>query len=80
MQDNRHNFAPAKVLRLVFSYGQDPNHGMSRRDQRLWRYRWQLTGPERVEVGQACQDRLRELGYDADVSFWAGSHRVSLRA
>lgn len=68
--ENSSNYAPAEVLRLVASYGQDPNHGMCRHGQRPWRYRWQLSGPDRVEIGRALEKRLRDLGYDADVSFW----------
>ena len=68
--ENHQNYAPAEVLRLVASYRQDPNHGMSRSGRDPWRYRWQVTGLDRVEVGRTLERKLREMGYDADVSFW----------
>ena len=70
VSEDRSNYAPAEVRSLIKSYGQDPKHGMSRRGTDPWRYRWQLTGPDRVEIGRTLQKRLRDLGYDADVSFW----------
>lgn len=70
VQEDRSNYAPAEVRGLVASYGQNANHGMSRRGGGPWRYRWQLSGPDRVQVGRDLEKRLRELGYDADVSFW----------
>lgn len=70
VQEDRSNYAPAAVLRLVASYGQNPNHGMSRRGKGgPWRYHWQLSGPDRVQIGRDLEKRLRDLGYDADVSF-----------
>lgn len=70
VEENRQNFAPTEVLRVIASHGQDPNHGMSRRGREPWRYRWQLTGRDRVEVGKALQKTLRDLGYEADAIFW----------
>lgn len=64
------NTAPVEVRDLLASYGQDPAHGMARHGGRPWRYRWQLSGPDRVDVGRALETRLRELGYEADVSVW----------
>jgi hypothetical protein len=69
VQEDRSNHAPPEVRGLVASYGQNPNHGMLRRSGSPWRYQWQLSGPDRVQVGRDLEKRLRELGYDADVSF-----------
>lgn len=69
VQEDRSNYAPAEIRGLVASYGQYANHGMTRHGGGPWRYHWQLSGPNRVQVGRDLEKRLRELGYDADVSF-----------
>lgn len=69
VQEDRLSHAPAEVRGLVASYGQNPHHGVSRRGGGPWRYQWQLSGSDRVQVGRDLERRLREWGYDADVSF-----------
>lgn len=69
VDDNRSVVPPAEVLRAVAAAGQPTCHGMSRRGQQPWRFRFHLTGPGRVAAGKTLEAELRAMGYEADVSF-----------
>ena len=62
--------APADVLRAVAAAGQRTSFTLSRRGLEPWRMQFQMSGPDRVRIGQALQAELRRLGYEADCTSW----------
>lgn len=60
---------PAAVLRLLQGAGQSTAYGMSKREGHPWRWRFYLTGSDKVTVGRALETQLRALGFKADVTF-----------
>lgn len=60
---------PDDIVSLLAAAGQPTGHGWSRHGDQPWRLHYQLTGPDRVSIGQALEAKLRTLGYEADVSF-----------
>ncbi len=62
--------APPAVLAAVAGAKQPTDFGLSRRGDGPWRVRFHLSGPERVDAGEALEEELRALGYEVDVSFW----------
>lgn len=66
----REVLAPPDVLRALAAAGQPTRHGLSRQGRGPLRLQFQLSGPDRVSVGQVLQAKLRELGYEADTTFW----------
>jgi hypothetical protein len=62
--------APEDVVAALQAAGQPVSHGWSRRGDDPWRLRFQLTGRDRVTVGQALEAELCVLGYDPEVFVW----------
>ena len=60
---------PADVATALTAAGQVVSAGLSRSGSGPWRLRFQLSGPDGVATGQRLETRLRQLGYEADVSF-----------
>jgi hypothetical protein len=61
---------PAEVLAILRAAGQTTACGLSYTKPGPWRFRFQLSGPDRVATGKALEGTFRRLGYDADVSIW----------
>ena len=59
---------PADVSAALTAAGQAVKAGL-RCSRGQCRLLFQLSGRDRVEMGQRLEVQLRELGYDADVSF-----------
>ena len=57
--------APPGLLAAVAAEGQDTALGLVQRAHGPVRLRFQITGADRVAVGQRLQERLRGAGYDA---------------
>jgi hypothetical protein len=64
---DRQVVAPPDVAGAVAASGPPTGHGLSRRGDGPWRLHYQLTGPDRLAVGQALERELRRLGHEADL-------------
>ena len=60
---------PEDVAAVLRAAGQPDRAGLEHRRSGPVRLRFHLSGPNRVEAGQRLEERLRQLGYEADVSF-----------
>ncbi len=68
--DRQDSPLPADLAAVLTREGVPLEHGWSRHGHRAWRMQWQLSGPDRVELGRRLEAELRRLGYEADASFW----------
>jgi hypothetical protein len=60
---------PEDIAAVLREAGQPDRAGLVHGPTGPVRLRFQLTGPDRVEVGLRLEAEFRRLGYDADVSF-----------
>jgi hypothetical protein len=65
--DRHANEVPSDLTTLLAKAGQPLSHGLSRRGTGPWRLHFQLAGPERAFVAPALLEKVRALGYDADL-------------
>lgn len=64
------NEIPADLAAALKAAGQSASAALERSGSGPWRWRFQLSGPDRVPIGQQLCARVRGLGYEADSSFW----------
>lgn len=68
--EDRTNDLPADVLALVAAASPVQEHGWSKRGSQPWRARFLVRGPDCIATARSLERRLRDLGYEADASFW----------
>jgi hypothetical protein len=61
---------PAEVLALVGARSDVQPHGWSKHGDRPWRARFLVRGADCVTTARSLERELRDLGYEADASFW----------
>ncbi len=62
--------SPDAVAAAVASAGHSGSYGLAAGEGPPWRAVFQLSGEDRVAVGQALVLHLRNQGYDARVTYW----------
>lgn len=68
--ENRMNSLPVDVQGVVGALPEVQEHGWSKHGDDPWRARFLVRGPDCIATARALEQRLRDLGYDADASFW----------
>ena len=68
--EDRTNDLPADVLALVAAATQVQEHGWSKRGGQPWRAQFLVRGTDCIATARSLEGRLRDLGYEADASFW----------
>lgn len=68
--EDRSNPLPGDILAVVQDLPHVQENGWSRRGSSPWRARFLVRGADCIATARSLERRLRDLGYDADASFW----------